>query len=168
MRPLVAVSVALAGFLSCMIVATAGAEGSPATPDKEARAADNDRQSGLGSDPDDPQNLLPEIRKRGAERDSLFPVSPLHRLHESTDRAKQALYDAVGLDAGVAFTHLFQGLSEARPDEDQWGTVSNIDILGSLELLARGTPTQGELTVHAQGRWNYGTTNPDDLGFVSL
>ena len=168
MRSSVAALVTLTGILSCMIVASTSAEDSPAAPDEDARAADDARQSGLGSDPDDPQNLLPEIRKRGAERDSLFPASPLHKLHENTDRAKKALYDAVGLELGFVFTHLFQGLSEARPGEDQWGTVSTTDMVGSLALIARGTPIQGGLTVHAQGRWNYGTTNPEDLGFVSL
>ncbi len=177
MRSFATVLIALAALLSCSVAATARAEAGRSSTDETRPSSDDDSQLDsktdvrryvLGSDPEDPQNLLPAIRKRGAERDSLFPVSPLHKLHESTDRAKQALSDAVGLELGFVFTHLFQGLSEARPDEDQWGTVSNIDILGSLELLARGTPTQGELTVHAQGRWNYGTTNPEDLGFVSL
>ena len=108
------------------------------------------------------------VMARQSGMDSLFPVSPLHRLHELTDRANQFLDEKIGLELGSAYTQLFQGLSKARPGEDQWGTVSNIDIVGSLPLIARGTPTQGEVTVHAQGRWNYGTTNPEDLGFVSL
>lgn len=158
----------LACVLACFIAGAASAESSPDDANEDARADGVSRSGSFTSDPDDPQHLLGAIQERGLERDSLFPVSPLHFLHENTDRAKKALYDAVGLDLGFAYTHLFQGLSESRRGEDQWGTGSNIDIIGSLELIARGTPYLGELTVHAQGRWNYGTTNPEDLGFVSL
>jgi hypothetical protein len=170
MRSLFTASTALACVLGYLIVTTANAEDARTSSSDDTPASSNDtvERGPLVDDPEDPQNLLPEIRKRGAERDSLFPASPLLKLHESTDRAKHALYDAVGLELGFVFTHLFQGLSEARTGEDQWGTVSTTDMIGRLELLARGTPIQGDLTVHAQGRWNYGTTNPEDLGFISL
>ena len=135
MRSSAAALVTLAGFLSCFMVATAGAEDLPAASDEDSRANYNDQPRGLGSDPEDPQNLLPDIQERRAETDSLLPVSPLHWLHESTDRAKQALYDAVGLEAGFAFTHLFQGLSEARSDEDhRWPRPSR----PRLRLVHRG------------------------------
>ena len=64
MRSLVAVSAALASVLGCLVVATASAEDSPAAPDKNARAGsgDNAHSEALSSDPEDPQNLLPEIR----------------------------------------------------------------------------------------------------------
>jgi hypothetical protein len=63
---------------------------------------------------------------------------------------------------------LFQGITEAREGEDQWGTASDADIMGAWELLWRGKPAQGQFYFHLETRWNYGTTNPEDLGFISL
>jgi hypothetical protein len=169
MRSSVAALVTLAGFLSCFMVGTAGAEGAPAeSTDAPAASEPNVQHGAFGGDPEDPQNTLPAIWARREEKDSLFPVSPLHGLHEITGRWKKSLYDWSGLDLGLAFTQAFQGITKAIAGEDQWGTVGDLDILGTWELLWRGKPTQGEFTFHMEGRWNYGTTNPEDLGFVSL
>jgi len=122
----------------------------------------------LSSDPQDPGNLLPGIQERLGEMDSLFPQSPLHGLHELTDRGKNALYDSIGLKLGLAYTQLFMGLSESLPGTDDWGTNSNVDFLATWDLLKRGEPTQGALTAHVQGRWDWGTTAPETLGTTSL
>lgn len=122
----------------------------------------------MSDDPDDPQDLLRAIRERGTQKESVFRVSPLSGLHEATDQAKQELYDATHLELGLALTHLFQWLSEAPLARDTWGTVTNVDFLGTWELLDRGEPTQGQLFFHLQGRWDYGTTGPETLGTESL
>jgi len=35
-------------------------------------------------------------------------------------------------------------LSDALPDEDQWGTNTNFDLVGSWDLIDKGEPTQGQ------------------------
>ena len=64
--------------------------------------------------------------------------------------------------------HLFQGLSKALPDNDKAGTATDMDIVGTWELTDRGKPNRGNLYFKIQGRWDYGTTGPQNLGFVSL
>ena len=154
MKSVVAVF-ALAGLLSLLILPV---NASPQTASK----------SGLSNDPEDPQNLLPAIQERGRQRDSLFPASPLGGLHDSTTQAKDKLYEATGLKLGFAFNHLFQGLSESLPGKDDWGTTSDVDFIGTWELINRGEPTQGQIFFGLEGRWDYGTTGPTDLGPGSL
>jgi hypothetical protein len=122
----------------------------------------------FSSDPEDPQNTLSAILGRQPDEDALFPVSPLHGLHEFTDRANQFLDEKIGLELGAAYTQAFQGLSKARPDEDRWGTASDADFLGTWKLIAKGKPTQGQIFFHLEARWDWGTTSPEDLGLLSL
>jgi hypothetical protein len=151
------------------MVATARAEAGPSSDDDSQvdSEADGSRDV-LGSGSEDPQNLLPEIQERRAEKDSLLPVSPLYWLHELTDWGKKSLSDATGIELGADLTHLFQGLSEAIPGEDQWGTATTANFAGSWELIARGKPYRGQLFAHGQARWDYGTTGPEALGPDSL
>jgi len=122
----------------------------------------------LDSNLDDPAGLLPEIRERRTERDSLLPVSPLFWLHDITDSGKKWLDDSTGIQLGADITHLFQGLSEALPHEDDWGTATTANLAGSWELIARGKPTRGQLFFHGQARWEYGKPGPEELGPASL
>lgn len=144
-----------------MAIATAEVAGSD--------SVDEGTASTFGGSPEDPSNLLTrEIPKRRAERDSLLPVSPLRPLHEETDRAKADLYEATHIELGLTFNHLFQWLSHALPGQDDWGTATDADFVGSWALVNRGEPTQGKAYFLVQGRWDYGTTGPQDLGFKSL
>ena len=124
--------------------------------------------SSFGSDPEDPANLLPEIQKRRNQRLSVFPVAPLKPIHNFTDEAKTNIYEAVHLNLGFVFNHLFQVLNRSLPGTDAWGTASAVDFVGSWELVDWQKPTQGELFFHVQGRWDYGTTGPGSLGPDSL
>ncbi|MEA3277475.1 MAG: carbohydrate porin [Pseudomonadota bacterium] len=161
MRHLV-LPLALVGTLSFFTMATASADvqgaesggGGPGAP--------------IGGNNEDPSILLNEIQVRRAQRDSLLGVSPLKSLHDATDQAKDSIYQASHLKLGLNINHLFQWLSEALPDNDKWGTTTDLDFVGSWELLNRGEPTQGELFFGVEGRWSYGTTGPQNLGFVSL
>ena len=125
--------------------------------------------STFGSGPEDPSNLLSsEIPGRRVERESALPVSPLKSLHDATDQAKKELYEATNIDLGLTINHLFQWLSDALPGKDDWGTTTDVDFVGSWALVNRGEPTQGKAYFLVQGRWDYGTTGPQTLGFDSL
>lgn len=140
---------------------------SPETEERKAQAADVTRESSLDN-PNEPSNLLPRIEERGTQKDSLFAVSPLGRLRDGTAQAKQDLYDATSLKLGFAITHLFQWISEALPGEDTSGTATTTDLVGAWHLINKGEPTLGQVVAHVQGRWDYGTTGPEELGTVSL
>jgi len=175
-----------AAALALAIVATfaslsAGAEASPpseaaeATEATEASAPDPEPSGphiptggSLSADPLDPENLLPAIRERREQKDALFSRSPLHGVHEFTGRWKKSLYDATGLELGFGFNQLFQVVNESLPGTDTWGTASTVDFTGTWELFHRGKPTQGQLSFGVQGRWDWGTTGPEDLGTEAL
>lgn len=157
--------VILPGLLNFLMVETANAENTQANlKDKNSNSS---RFESL-DDPDDPHNLLPAVKERGAQKESVFRFSPLKGLHEATDQAKQDLYDATHIKIGFAANHLFQWLSESLSGEDTWGTATDMDIFGTWELINRGEPTQGQVYFGLEGRWNYGTTGPETLGTVSL
>ncbi len=154
---------ALVGFLSCFTMAIATAD------ERGAGSSVDPSRSTFGSDPEDPSNLLKSgIQERTVQRESLLPVSPLKGLHDAIGQAKDDIYQATHLKLGLTFNHLFQGISDALPGEDDWGTTTDLDFVGSWELVNRGEPTQGGLYFGLEGRWDYGTTGPQDLGFVSL
>jgi hypothetical protein len=167
-------------LLGCSMVAVAvlmalplpAGAADPATDDNEGASETAGKgastQSGVGEDPEDPSNLLPGIRERRAQKDSLFRRSPLHAVHEATGRWKQSLYESTGLELGFGFNQLFQGVSESLPGADDWGTASTVDLVGTWELLNRGKPTQGQLFFGVQGRWDWGTTGPENLGTEAL
>ena len=138
-----------------------------ARAESNADARGGARAERLGK-PDEPSNLLPRIDERKTQKDSLFSVSPLGWFRDSTGEAKQHLYDATGLKLGFAFAHVFQGVSDALPEEHQSGMAATTDLVGSWDLIDRGKPTLGQAVFHVQGRWDYGTAAPEDLGFVSL
>lgn len=148
-------------FLICLLSAIAAAEVARAASDYGERAGSLD-------DPEDPPNLLAGIRQRRTEKESLFPVSPLGWLHDATGQAKKQIYEASSLKLGLSLNHLFMGTSDALPDADRWGTATTTDFVGTWELLNKGTPEQGELFFGVQGRWDYGTTGPEDLAADSL
>jgi len=81
---------------------------------------------------------------------------------------KDGIYRAIHLKLGLTFNHLFQGLSNAPPEQQRWGTTTDMDFVGTWELVNRGKPSQGQVYFQLEGRWDYGTTGPEDLGFISL
>jgi hypothetical protein len=169
-RSFLFVLAALAGLSICPALATAAA-GETGAEEAEAKAAAEQPAVvpfGILSDPDDPQNQLPQIRERGKERDSVFPVSPLVGLHGYTTKLKDAIYEASNMELALAFNHLFQGLSESFPGTDQWGTATDMDFFLTWELFHQGRPSQGQVFFQTEGRWDYGTTGPTDLGPGSL
>ena len=164
MRLMVVVVVAWFGLLSCFAMATAAAD--------EQGAGSSSRgprlTSALSSDPGDPSNVLHGIQWRRDQRQSLLPVSPLKGLHDATGKLWDNIYQASHLKLGLTLNHLFQWVSDALPDQDDWGTTTDADFVGSWELVNRGEPNQGKLYFHVEGRWDYDTTGPQNLGFASL
>jgi hypothetical protein len=153
------ISVMLTGLLSWSTFAMA----------QNTRTDSGDNQGDpLSSDPNDPGNLLQEIQRGDAQREALFPVSPLGGFRDLTIQAKQRIYEATGFKLGVAITNLGQGLSQALPGEARSGTTTDLDFVVKRELINKGKPNHGGVYFQLEGRWDYGTTGPQDLGFSSL
>ncbi len=165
-------SVMLAGLLNCVMIATAGAQDEQVSTnvDQLTSSEDDIYQGIMSDDPEDPANTLLGIQERRTQKNSLFSVSPLQGLHEASDHAKEDLYEATNLKLGLAFTHAFQWISEAplAPDTSTWGTASDLDFMGTWELVDRGGSTQGQLYFHFEGRWEYGTIGPERLGTIGF
>jgi len=159
---LLIIHLALTAALSCFITATAtaGEQGSGSSHDGAG--------SVIGGNDGDPSVQLVDIAERRAQRESLLGVSPLKPLYDATEKAKESIYDSTHLNLGLTLNHLFQWASDSLPGEDDWGTATDMDFIGSLALANRGTPTEGKLLFHLEGRWDYGTTGPQEIGFVSL
>ncbi len=123
----------------------------------------------MSDSPEDPSGLMHSIEGRKTQKSSLFTVHALEGMYNAAGKGRDKLYEATGLKLGMAFTHVFQGLSESplAPDTT-WGTASTFDFLGTWELVDKGGPYQGQLFFQIQGRWEYGTTGPERLGTVGL
>ena len=162
MRLLTVIAVMWFSWLGCSAVAAAPPD------DQGAESGDGVQRSPISSSPDDPQNNLDAIQERRAQRESLFRVSPLKPLHDWTKGAEDALYRSTHLRLGLSLNHLFQWFSDVIPGTKDYGTTTVGQLDGSWEMYNRGKPTQGFLYFRVEGRWDYGTTGPQDLGFVSL
>ncbi len=122
----------------------------------------------VSSLPTDPSNASKHVEERRAQRDSLLGVSPLKSIHCAAERASGRLYKSTCLKMNLAINHAFQGMSDARPGKHKSGTATDMDIYGTWEIARRGRPSRGNLYFAFEGRWDYGTIGPQDLGFVSL
>ncbi len=150
------------GLLSGFTVATANAE------EQGAGSSGDGSQSSFSSDPEDLENLLNGIEERRAQRESLFSISPLKWLHDATGRASDSLYQASHIKLGLTLNHLFQGASDVIIATDDYGTDTDMDLVASWELINRGKPTMGKLYFHLEGRYDYGTTGPQTIGFSNV
>jgi porin len=122
----------------------------------------------FGSNPEDPGNLLKEVQARRAQRESALPVSPLKWLHDGSGRASDSLDRATHIRLGLTLNHLFQWASDVRPGTDDWGTDTDIDLVAAWDMINRGKPTVGQLYFHLEGRYDYGTTGPQTIGFSNV
>ena len=154
--------VTLFTLLSCLTMATASA-----SEPKAVSSGSEDRQT-FSSDPEDPGNLLNEVQERRVQRESLFPVSPLKGVHDATGKTWAEIYEATHIKLGLTLNHLFQWSSDSLPGKDSRGTTTDLDFVGSWELVNRGMPNRGGIFFGIEGRWDYGTTGPQDIGFGSL
>jgi porin len=155
----------ISGLLGCLSIVTLSAEPT---------------RSAIGGNDQDPLNLLGDIleRRTRTEREALLPVSPLKPVHESLDGFQASLYKATHFKWGLTVNHLFQGMSDSVPttdpdtgnteQTDRWGTTTDVDLVTSWELFNVGQANMGQIVFHLEGRWDYGTTGPQDLGFSNL
>ena len=159
MKSSIAISVVLTGLLSWSSLAMA----------QNTRTSSSHHQGDpLSSDPTDPGNILREVEQMDAEREALFSTSPLGGLRNRTDRAKQIIYEATGFKMGLVLQNVGQGLSKVLPGKADIGTATDLDFVVKRELIHKGKPNHGGVYFQLQGRWDYGTTGPQDLGFASL
>ena len=178
LRTYIVPSVTLAGFLSCLVVATASAQDHQAgskedpqdPPPQEVKELPRDIHQGMFSeDPEDLENVLPAIALREDMKNSVFSIPASDRFHATVNKAKDDLHEAIGLKFALDFSHVFQFLSEAPVNPDStWGTASVLSFPVTWELVDRGGPTQGQVYFQLEGRWEYGTTGPQRLGGVGL
>jgi porin len=158
----VVVLVTLFGILGSFSMVAAAAD------EQEAGSNGSVQSTSFGSSPEDPQSLLNEIQDRRAQRGSLFPASPLKWLHDGTGKASDSVYDATYIRMGLTLNHLFQVASDVLPGTDDRGTTTDMDFVAAWDLFNRGKPTMGQLYFHLEGRWDYGTTGPQTLGFSNV
>ena len=139
---------------------------------KDATAEENSgsRSSAgeFGSNDQDPAVMLRDIEARRAQHDALLPVSPLKALHDFTDEGQDRLYRATNLRLGLSINHLFQGISDSVVSGDNWGMTTDADFIAAWDILNPGEPNRGQILAHVEGRWDYGTTGPQALGFANL
>jgi porin len=162
MRLLIVILVTWFGLLSGFMMATANAD------EQGTGSSGGGSHSSFSSDPEDPGQMLNGIQERRAQKGSLFPVSPLKPLHDATGKMWDSIYQATHIKLGLNLNHLFQWASDVLPDTDDWGTDTDMDLVASWELINRGKPTQGKLYFHLEGRWDYGTTGPQTIGFSNV
>jgi hypothetical protein len=120
------------------------------------------------SNPEDPMNQLPLIWERKAEKDAVFRVSPLKKAHDDTNAWNAAQKEKTGLEFGMNSNTLIQALTDVLPGADRWGVATTIDFVGTWEAINRGKPTKGQVFFQVEGRWDYGTPGPTNLGPNSL
>jgi hypothetical protein len=178
-RPLAAAFVGLVfllgGLLTTALQADENETGTEDTAAETALSEDNAAElegirlgAGIGGNDQDPEVMLQSIQKRRTEREALFGASPLKPLHDDADAWHERLYKKTNVRLGTSVHHLFQWLSESHPGTDDWGTATDVDIIGIWEATNRGEPNQGSLTMHLEARWDWGTTGPMALGGSSL
>jgi hypothetical protein len=96
--------------------------------------------AGIGGNDQDPEVMLTSIQTRRTQRDALFGASPLKPLHDDADAWHDRLYKKTNVRLGTSIHHLFQWLSESHPGTDDWGTATDMDIIGTWEATNRGEP----------------------------
>jgi porin len=153
-----------------LIVLVAGSSSASAQEPSGNAPSNNSQQSSQDafSGPNEPVSRLQQVDVLRVPDDALFPVSPLWRFRHCTERAKQHLYDATCIKTGVILADVFQGISDALPGQDYLGNATTFNGIAKWELINRGEPEEGALWAHAESRWDYGSTGPEELGTNSL
>lgn len=153
-------------WLICLMTTTLSAQETPTILNKSPK--DSVYFSTMSDNPEDPENLLISINQRRSQKNSLFTIPALVKFNETIDQGQKYLRDNANLKLGLAFTHVFQWLSEAPLSDEIWGTATTSDFIGTWEFVNKGGPYQGQIVFHVQGRWDYGTTGPEELGVNGL
>jgi len=158
---------AIVCLLSCFVPATASAQEDESS-EGDKTAVGVPPAGGMLSDPQDPMNQLPLMQQQRADKDAVFRVSPLQKAHENTNRRKKALKEKTGFEFGMNSNTLIQWLTDVLPGTDDWGAATTLDLVGTWAVINRGKPSQGQFFFQVEGRWDYGTPGPTNLGPASL
>jgi porin len=147
--------------LAVLSDSTAAAQSAPGgyTPIVATQITDN---------PDDPENQLAWIESRRRDRAGVFEIEPLGGLRRGFTGLSDTIYDKTGLRLGLAFHHVFQWADPVNSGTDNYATTTDFDVNGKWEIFNRDQPNQGNLVFNIEGRWDYGTIGPQNLGFASL
>ena len=118
--------------------------------------------------PEDLANRLERAEQRRAQRDSLIPFTLFEPVRSGFQQATKSLYEKTSIKVGVNKNFLFQAISDGFPNTDREGVGSDMDVIATWEAVNKGAPNQGQVFLHMEGRWDYGTTPPSTLGDRSL
>lgn len=122
---------------------------------------------------DNPEALLHLIDQRNARlaanpQDGLIPFSLLQPFRDGFNEFKSGVYDVIGLRLGMSIHTVGQSAAEVLPGAEDHAWATDFDFVGTWELINQGTPYQGELFFGIEGRWDYNTIGPQNIGFASL
>ncbi len=134
----------------------------------EAAAAKPQEPVGFADSLQDPKNILEHAAVRAKKMHGLIPFSPLQPFRDRFRSLNERLSRTAHMKFGLAFHHLFQGASKVRPLTADSGTTTDHDFTGRWAVVHRGLPTQGEFLFGVEGRWDYDTVGPQDIGFGSI
>jgi hypothetical protein len=123
---------------------------------------------GIANAPEDPANLLEEPAQRRKQRDSLFDYTMFGSSRDAFKGFADSLYKKTSIQLGINSNNLFQHVSDVVPGTDKSGVGSDLDVIARWELVDKGTATMGQVFTHIEGRWDYGTTPPSDIGDNNL
>jgi porin len=172
MKILGRVIAAMASSALCFNMALA--EGADVSPEEKVSVEDRsgDEDSGLGQwgDPGYQLQVIKERNQRLSDNpeNGLIPYSLIQPLRDSFGGFKKELYDNTGLNIGLSMHTVGQLANEVLDGFDNSAIATDFDFVGTWELLNVGAPTQGEVFFGLEGRWDYFTDGPQNLGFANL
>jgi porin len=123
---------------------------------------------GIANAPEDPANKLEEPEQRRKQRDSLVDYTLFDSGRASFQEFTQSLYEKTSIQLGINSNNLYQYVDDVAPGTDKDGVSSDLDVIARWELTNKGTATMGQIITHVEGRWDYGTTPPSDIGDQNL
>ena len=123
---------------------------------------------GIANAPEDLANKLEEPEQRRKQRDSLFDYTLFDSGRTAFQESTKSLYEKTSIQLGINSNNLYQHVDDVAPGTDKDGVSSDLDVIARWELTNKGTATMGQIFTHVEGRWDYGTTPPSDIGDQNL
>jgi len=132
-------------------------------PDQSVEVLESDESRSHVVAPDDVTRELEWLEK---SKDTLFDNTAMDRLANRWRTRADQLKTATGLDLGLAYTALYQRLSDTRKSHDpKQGAVGDLDIFGEWSLPGTEKEKSGFLGFEAEVRTRLFTSSrPSDLG----
>lgn len=120
----------------------------------------------VGQAPDDISRKLDDLEK---PKESLIDRAVIDPLIERWDTATDRLRDRTGLDIGVAYTTLYQRLTDKKDGKDPIeGAAGDLDIFGEWTLPGSPVPRSWHIGYQAEVRHRLFTSSrPSNLGASS-